>query len=83
MFKIGQIVYCTKSDWINGNNVTLFNPPKSGDMCVVQDTRVYEGRLLLRFRGQPKQLYYPAKHFRPQRCLFADEVIKNLTINTL
>jgi len=79
MCKVGQIVYCTKSAWVNGNNISLFNPPKKGDMMIITGTKTHKGRLLLAFRNQPKSIYYPAKHFRPQHCLFADEVLEKLT----
>ena len=79
MYKVGNIVYCTKNDWVNGNDIALFNPPKEGQMMIIDDTKVYKGKQLLQFRGQPKSVYYPAQYFRPQHCLFADAVIQQLT----
>lgn len=79
MFKVGQIVYCTNGAWKNDFNISLFNPPKLGQQCVISAISVRKGVTYLHFRGQPIRVGYPAKHFRPQYCLFADNVIANLT----
>lgn len=81
MYKVGDILYCTKGDWVNGNNITLFNPPKQGEEVVVHGVKKYKGRELLQLNNQPANVYYPAKHFKPRHFLFANEVLEGLTKN--
>ena len=70
-FKIGDVVYCTKGDWTNDKGVSYFNPPKVGEEVAVLGVRVYKGHQLLQLSGQPKNVFYPAKHFdRPSYLLF-------------
>lgn len=79
-FKVGDIVFCTKTEWSNDKGISLFNPPRAGHLVIVDGVRMHKGQQLLQLRGQPLSVYYPAKHFRPQHCLFADQVIKKLTV---
>jgi hypothetical protein len=77
---IGDQLYCTKGDWLNGNGIKNFQTPKQDEVVTVQDVRVYEGRTLLSFKEYHPDVYYPAKFFKPKYHLFSIEVIKSITV---
>lgn len=76
----GDKLHCTKGDWINGNRISNFVTPKENEQVTVREVMVRDGHTLISLEGYDRNIFYPAKFFRPQFHLFSQEVIKSITL---
>nr|WP_299385549.1 hypothetical protein [Allomuricauda sp.] len=77
-FKIGDQVYCTRGDWLNGNGITNFRTPEKNEVLTVRDIHVHKGQLLLNFLRYHPHVYYPAKYFKPKYYPFAQRLLDSM-----
>jgi hypothetical protein len=76
----GDKLHCTKGNWLNGNGIVNFSTPEENETVTVREVRIHEGHTLISLEEYHPDVYYPAKHFRPQYALFSDQVLKSLTV---
>lgn len=81
-----EILVCTKRQWLNGNGVVNFKPPKYGEMVTVHDQRNVKGEPHISLEEHcPGQVYYALKHFRKPESWeldrrFVDDLLAEITL---